>query len=150
MEDMRLYEPSNQYEDIYQVTENMNRVLPDDPTATSIEVIAGKVVKFMLTEKGSDAFEPEYGSISMHYQQMSPSFLPQFKREVAMDVENCYRFIKKAEAANNVEGELLAKINVLKIVYDALRTPWRVDVYIEIITTYGKHAVVSITPRTER
>lgn len=150
MIDMRLYEPSNEFEDIHRVTENMARVLPDDPTATSIEVIAGKVVKFMLTEKGSDAFEPEYGSISMHYRQMAPSFLPQFKREVAMDIEECYRFIKKAESLNDVEGELLEKINILKIVYDPLRTPWRVDVYIEIITTWGKHAVVSITPRTER
>jgi hypothetical protein len=148
MIDIRLYKPSGEYYDTNNSSEGMDRVVPDDAIARSIEVIAGKVVKFMLTEKGSDAFDGEYGGTSMHYQQMSQMFLPQFKREVHTDVENCEKYIKKSEIANNVSGEKLLTINVLKISYDPVRTPTRVDVFLEINTTLGKRACVAITNRT--
>ena len=149
MIDMRLYKPSGNYEDVNFISEGMERVVPDDATATSIEVIAGKVVKYMLTEKGSDAFDPDYGGTSMHYQQISSAFLPQFRREVGIDVENCQKYIKETEIARNVEGERLLNINLLKVVYKPRVTPNRVDVYLEIITTYGKRACVAITSRTD-
>ena len=127
----------------------MDRVLPDDPSAKSIEVIAGKVVKFMLTEKGSDAFNPDYGGTSMHYLQMSPAFMPQFRSEVYADVAACEAFIKNAELDSELEGEMLDHINVVQILYDPVVSPDRVDVYLEVFTTYGKRAVVSITPKTD-
>lgn len=86
MLDMRLYRPSGNYEDVQKVSEEMDRVVPDDPTASGMEIIAGKVVKFLLTEKGSDAFNPDYGGTSMHWLQIAPQSLPQFKREVFQDV----------------------------------------------------------------
>ena len=148
MLDMRLYKPSDNFEDAQKYIEEMDRVIPDDPTARSIEVIAGKVVKYLLTEKGSDAFDFNYGGTSMHYRQIAPEFLPQFRREVAIDVENCERYIKDKEVSNGVEGERLHSIKLLKVVYEPRLTPTRVDVYLEIFTTYGKHACVAITSRT--
>lgn len=148
MLDMRLYRPSGIYEDVQKVSEEMDRVVPDDPTAEGMEVIAGKVVKFLLTEKGSDAFNPEYGGTSMHWLQIAPQSLPQFKREVFQDVENCKKFLYSADLDYGVDGERLSNINILRIAYDPVRTPNRVDVYLEIITSLGKRAVVAITPRT--
>lgn len=148
MLDMRLYKPTGNYEDVQQYIEQMERVIPDDPTARSIEVIAGKVVKYMLTEKGSDAFDSSYGGTSMHYQQLSPEYLPQFKREVAVDVQNCERYIKEKEESNSVTGERLHSIKLLRVEYNPYITPGRVDVYLEVFTTYGKHACVAITTRT--
>lgn len=148
MLDLRLYKPSGIFEDTAKVSEEMERVHPEDPSARSIEVIAGKVVKFMLTERGSDAFNAEYGGTSMHYLQMSPTFLPQYKREVFQDVENCIRFIKETEANQGVTGERLETIKVIRIAYNPRITPWRVDVYLEVITTKGKRAVVALNPRT--
>lgn len=148
MLDMRLYRPSGIYEDVQKVSEEMDRVVPDDPTASGMEVIAGKVVKFLLTEKGSDAFNPDYGGTSMHWLQIAPQSLPQFKREVFQDVQNCIKFLKVADLEYNVDSDRLETINILRVAYDPIRTPNRVDVYLEIITTQGKRAVVAITPRT--
>ena len=149
MIDLRLYKPSGQYVyNTHNEVEIMDSVVPDDTTTSSIEVIAGKVVKFMLTEKGSDAFNPDYGSISMHHMQISQIYIPELRREVDVDVAYCERFLKQAEIDCNVVGEKLYKINVMDVVYKPLITPNRVDVYLEIITTYGKHACVAITNRT--
>lgn len=146
--DMRLYTPSGVYLDSRLVTEEMDRVAPDDPSADGIEVIAGKVVKFLLTEKGSDAFNPLYGGTSMHWRQIAPQSLPHFKREVFQDIQNCIKFLRQADFEYENEGERLKTINLLRVAYDPYRTPNRVDVYIEVITTLGKRAVVAITPRT--
>jgi hypothetical protein len=150
MQDIRLYKPSGIYTDKKQFIEIMYGVNPDDSTARSIEVIAGKVVKYMLTVKGSDAFDPDYGSTSMHYLHMSAMFFPQFKREVYADVENCENFIKRAEQSMGTASDKLYKINVLDIVYNIKNTPDRVDVHLEILTTQGKRACVAITNRTDR
>lgn len=149
MIDLRMYKPSGNFEDTRSNTEVMSAVNAEDSTATSIEVIAGKVVKYMLTEKGSDAFDADYGSTSMHYVQLSPDYLPQFKREVLIDVENCQRYIKEKETDYSVDGERLYTIELLDIRYEPWLTPGRVDVYIEIVTTYGKRACVAITSRTD-
>ncbi len=148
MADMRLYCATGIYDGVEKTSEQMDRVVADDPVTTGIEVIAGKVVKFLLTEKGSDAFNPLYGGTSMHYKQISPTFLPQYKLEVFRDVENCRKFLMEADLEYEVDGEKLQTLNLLKVVYDPLRSPDRVDVYIEIITTLGKRAVVAITPRS--
>ena len=144
MLDMRLYKPSGEFTDIRRDSENMSRVLPDDPSASDIEVIAGKVVKFLLTEKGSDAFNPDYGGTSLHYLQISPAFLPQLRREVFADVDACLRFIQKAELAGEVSGERLERINIIKVHYDPKLSPNRLDVYLEIFTTRGNRAVVAL------
>lgn len=148
MLDMRLYNPTGVYDGVERISERMERVIPDDASASGIEVIAGKVVKFLLTEKGSDAFTPEYGGTSMHWQQIASASLPQFKREVFQDIQNCEKFLKSSDNAYGVNGEKLLAINLLKVVYDPRVSPNRVDVYIEIVTTRGKRAVVAITPRS--
>lgn len=146
--DMRLYTATDIYEDAALTSEWMNRVHADDKITSGMEVIAGKVVKFMLTEKGSDAFNPEYGGTSMHYLQISSDYLPRYQMEVMQDLENCLKFISESEIAASVTEDRIASIKLLDVSYDQYNTPTRVDVYIEIITMQGKRAVVAITPRT--
>ena len=151
MQDLRLYNPTGIYAAReYGGSEQMKLVNPEDPTAVSIEVIAGKVVKFLLTARGSDAFNPEYGGVSMHHEQISQAYIPQLTFEIHNDVEACTRFIKNAEKNYSVGGERLSHIVVRDVRYDARLTPYRVDVYLEVFTTYGKSAVVAITNNTSR
>ena len=149
MLDIRFYKDTGRYLDIYGTDEYMQEDLPDAPSATSIEVIAGKVVKYLLTEKGSDAFDPMYGGRALHYRQISTQFIPQLTFELYADVEACISFIKKAEENANVTGERLANVIVKDVRYDPVRYPNRLDVYIEIITTLGKRAVVVINNKTD-
>ena len=142
MLDLRLYSPTGNYADRNNVSEYMQLVRPDDPSALDIEVIAGKVVKFMLTSRGSDAFSPDYGGVSMHHTQISQAFIPQLTLEVHDDVRRCTEFIKNTDGN---EQERLLRINVLDIRYNALLSPDRVDVYLEILTTKNNRAVVAIT-----
>lgn len=142
MLDLRLYSPTGNYADRNNVSEYMQLVRPDDPSALDIEVIAGKVVKFLLTSRGSDAFTPEYGGVSMHHPQISQAFIPQLTLEVHDDVRRCTEFIKSTDGN---EQERLLRINVLDIRYNALLSPDRVDVYLEILTTKNNRAVVVIT-----
>jgi len=151
VQDLRLYNPTGIYaEKDLGGGEQMRLVMPEDPTATSIEVIAGKVVKFLLTARGSDAFNPTYGGVSLHHVQISQAYIPQLTFEVHSDVEACTAFIKDMEKNYAVRGERLSHINVRDIRYDPRLTPYRIDVYLEIVTTLGKRAVVAITNQTGR
>jgi len=148
MEDLRLYNPTGIYADKeYGGGEQMELVNPEDPKAISREVIAGKVVKYLLTARGSDAFNPDYGGVALHHVQISPAYIPQLTFEVHTDVENCTAFIKNAEKNYSVDGERLSHIIVRDIRYNARLTPWRVDVYLEVFTTYGNRAQVVISNR---
>lgn len=144
MLDLRLYSPTGNYADRNRLSEYMQLVKPDDPSALDIEVIAGKVVKFMLTSRGSDAFVPEYGGVSMHHAQICKTFIPQLTLEVHDDVRRCTEFIKNTDSHDQ---ERLLRINVLDIRYNAILSPDRVDVYLEILTTKNNRAVVAITTR---
>ena len=132
MLDLRLYNPTGNYTDQTNSSEYMQLVRPEDPSASGIEVIAGKVVKYLLTGRGSDAFDPGYGGVSMHHTQISQAFIPQLTLEVHDDVRRCTEFIKRTDGNDQ---ERLLRINVLDIRYNARLSPDRVDVYLEILTT---------------
>lgn len=142
MLDLRLYNPTGNYTDQTNSSEYMQLVRPEDPSASGIEVIAGKVVKYLLTGRGSDAFDPGYGGVSMHHTQISQAFIPQLTLEVHDDVRRCTEFIKRTDGNDQ---ERLLRINVLDIRYNARLSPDRVDVYLEILTTKNNRAVVALT-----
>ena len=144
MLDLRLYNPTGNYTDQTNSSEYMQLVRPEDPSASGIEVIAGKVVKYLLTGRGSDAFD---GGVSMHHTQISQAFIPQLTLEVHDDVRRCTEFIKKTDGNDQ---ERLLRINVLDIRYNARLSPDRVDVYLEILTTKNNRAVVALTTDRRR
>lgn len=147
MLDLRLYNPTGNYADQTNSSEYMQLVRPEDPSASGIEVIAGKVVKYLLTGRGSDAFDPGYGGVSMHHTQISQALIPQLTLEVHDDVRRCTEFIKRTDGNDQ---ERLLRINVLDIRYNARLSPDRVDVYLEILTTKNNRAVVALTTDRRR
>lgn len=119
--------------------------------ANGIEILGGKVVKFLLTEKGSDAFEPEYGGTALHHTQISQSFIPKLRLELLEDLDRCAQFIKRSDLNIPLysDAERLYALNLKDVQYNR-QTPNRLDVYLEIISTTGKREVVTITNNTDR
>lgn len=146
MIDLKYYEVTGVYADGHRTSELTERLAPDAPVARSIEVIAGKVVKYLLTARGSDAFNPGYGGIAFQSTHINERYMPQFTLEINKDVENCEYDLKNIDRRDNVEGERLFKIYVRDIRYSPRTDPGRVDVYLEIVTTYDNRAVVCIHP----
>lgn len=154
MIDTRLYSATNRIVRNNEVHyEEMDLVTADSTPATSVEILANKVVKFMLTARGTDAFEPNYGGVSMHHGQICDAYLPKLRLEVLDDISRCQTYINQSEsqlAANDADSERLYTIVLRDIRYNPLVTPTRVDVYIEIISTTGKREVVAITNNTDQ
>ena len=59
------------------------------------------------------------------------------------------KFIKRSEENAQVDGERLANVIVRDVRYDPVLYPNRLDVYLEVVTTYGKRAVVCINNKTD-
>ena len=151
MIDLRFYKSVDNITKTTEVfNERMELSVSSEPVAHSIEILAGKVVKYLLTAKGSDAFDPNYGGISLHHTQMSEDYLPKFRLEVLEDLANCADYIRSTSEKQlddyDTESDRLYTINLIDIKYVVFT---RVDVYIEIISTNGKHHVVTITKNTE-
>lgn len=66
-----------------------------EKAATGIEVIAGKVIKYLLTIKGSDVFAPGYGSTLLEYTQITRHNLPRLHMELLTEIRNCTAFIQE-------------------------------------------------------
>lgn len=150
--DIRLYTASgNVVKTLTQFNEQMNSVKADSIPANGIEILAGKVVKFFLTEKGSDALEPDYGGISMHHVQLSSAYLPKLRLEILDDISRCIDYIRAGEITlpDTDVSERIYSITLKKIVYQPTVTPGRLDVYLDIMSVAGKHEVVAVTSNTE-
>lgn len=65
------------------------------PSAKDDEVIINKVLKFLLTEKGTDLFDPEYGSNWVILSRsISIDNLDRLSIEVTNDIERCKSYLK--------------------------------------------------------
>lgn len=151
MIDLRFYKSDNDItKTISEFYERMELSSSSEPVASSIEILAGKVVKYLLTARGSDAFDPDYGGTAFHYTQLSEAYIPKFRLEVLDDLSRCADYIRTKSEAQlsdyDTETDRLYTINLIDIKYTILT---RIDVYIEIISTKGKHHVVTITKNTE-
>lgn len=146
--DLRLYLNTGTYDSYPDVSELTSRSKADSYNATGIEVIANKVVKFLLTYKGTDALDPDYGGIALHYGQISESFMPRFSMEMQNDVQRCREFIRKTELSLPSTAEKMRNLILQDIKYNSKISPDRVDVYIEIITTSNNRALVALPNRT--
>jgi phage baseplate assembly protein W len=111
---------------------------------TSIEVIANKVVKFLLTATGSDPFEPTYGSSLMTYTQIVKGILPQIQLELIGAIARCTAYIKASEPANAPDTERLHSITLTKMVFGGEVAADVVHVYINIKTIAGNDAMLQI------
>lgn len=145
--DVRLYSSTGKYVDISSSSELTNSALADALVASGIEVLGNKVVKFLLTQKGSDALDPNYGGVALHYGQISKAFIPRLTLEMQNDILRCREYLRKAESGLSKSTEKISNIVLQDIKYDELASPDRVDVYIEIITTKNNRALVALQSR---
>ena len=143
--DLRLYRRSGQFETVAgRSAEIQTEVLADAPRANGVERIAGKVVKFLLTEKGSDAFAPDYGGTALHFVQMAEAHLPRLRLDVQADIQRCIDYLCRAEQELPAGAERLQKVTLLSVEYDAEARSGGVAVRVEVLTTRGNRALVAL------
>lgn len=119
---------------------------PDDPTTTErLRVICNKVLKYLLTYRGSDAYDASYGSLAIHRKHISPALLPEIRMELLEDIADCTRYLQTAEAEKLDDSEeRLSSITLVSMNYDRQADPTRLDIYLLIQTTYGNRAVIEV------
>lgn len=143
--DLRLYRRSGHFETVARrPAEIQTEVMADADTARGVECIAGKVVKFLLTGKGSDAFDPEYGGTALHMVQFAASHLPKLRLDVQSDIRRCVDYLSRAEQELPAGTERLHTVTLLGVEYDASDPRGGVAVRLEIITTKGERALVAL------
>lgn len=147
MIDIRLYTNTGTYADLQSSSELMSANALADIPAYGVEVIANKVVKFLLTAYGSDVLDPEYGGWAFTHSQMAESYIPKFTLELQDDIARCLGYVNAAESSMDSTAEKLQAISIKSIDYNAVLTPDRLDVTLEIYTTYNRTAVLSL-PRS--
>ena len=111
-----------------------------EPAADGLEVLANKVVKYMLTGKGSDAFNPDYGSTSMHHRQIERSYIPMLRLEIMEDLRRCLAFIKATE--DNDSAVRIGDIQLLSVELDQESGLTRVR--ISVTDTNGSYALLDL------
>ena len=124
--------------------EHMDFAGLETPCATGVEILANKVVKFLLTTKGSDALDPEYGSTAFSYTQVSKDFLQRLRIEIQRDITRCFRFIKSTESSLDISSRALLGSIILRDVSLTVGKASGCTVKIEIVTTSGTTAILDI------
>lgn len=140
--DIRLFNASGQFVDKHNSSELMESSSLEKISASRLEVIGNKVVKFLMTSYGSDAFEPTYGSKAMFNSQISSQYVPILKLEFMNDLQRCAEFIKKSENSSNTE--VLSTLSLVDLVYDPDTSPTAIHVYIKITTSENNSAVLQV------
>lgn len=139
--DIRLYSASGVFVDTS--TERMDPSSPELASSTGLEVIAGKVIKYLLTYKGSDAFDPEYGSTALHTKYMSPEYLSKFTLELKQDIEECVSYLHRSESSLPEGTEKLSSITLSNVQYNS-KVRDRIDITLDIKTTAGNSAAIHV------
>lgn len=143
--DLRLYRRSGRYETVARrVAEIQAEVAAGADTARGVECIAGKVVKYLLTQQGSDAFAPDYGGTALHVAQIAATHLPRLRLDVQADILRCVAYLSRAEQELPAGAERLQTVTLLGVDYDPAARSGGVSVRIEILTTRGNRALVAL------
>ncbi len=114
-----------------------------ETTRERLRIICSKVLKYLMTAKGSDAFDASYGGNALHARNVSELMLPQIRLSLLNDIADCTEYIKESER-NKVRStmECLDKITLVSLDYDKKKDPTALRVRLHITTTYGNSAVI--------
>lgn len=114
--------------------------------SNGIEVLANKVVKFLLTIQGSDITDPDYGCTLPGYTLISDLEVPRLQLQLVADIERCARYIKTTEyAGSDADMDIrLASIELIKLSYDKSIARDTLQVYIRITAKSAEEAVLQI------
>ena len=125
-------------------TDDMRACSLSDNIATDIEVLAGKVVKYLFTIRGSDVFDPSYGSHLMEYTQITKQDMSRLHMELLSGIRDCTAFIQKGEDANCLEERKLQSIQLIDLKYNSRGSRDRVDIFIKIVSKAGKEVLLDV------
>lgn len=148
--DIRLYRTTGNFPLSPEPIEELEGTLLSTPKVSSrSEVLANKVLKYFLTDKGTDLLDKDYGSTCFQTTQISKKYLPLFKLEVKNDVDRCLQYFQKRDKGKERITQIILKDikyidNSEKTATRAfLDTPW-VSVALEVITNKNNRASVEV------
>lgn len=106
-----------------------------------LETIANKVVKYMLTDQGSDMLEPYYGipQWTLVYNDMS-----RLTYEISNTLSKCEVYIKAGENKLPDTTEKLAKLSLVKLDASSRVT---LHVHLSILTTFNNYALLDVSKK---
>lgn len=142
--DIRLYTTTHIFSGTDGSSEFMRPTpLADNPTGR-METLANKVVKFMLTSRGSDALNPSYGSYLPTYTMVSSAYLPKMQLEVQEDLHRCVKYIRDTERTLPADVERLVAVEMVDFKYDQENSRGRIDIYLRIRTSQGNNSLLTL------
>jgi len=117
------------------------------PTTSRLETIVNKVVKFLITDYNSNAFDPTYGSKWTTYTQIRESYIPQFILLINSDISRCISYIRNSEVSlpNTIEKLSTIKFNGLEYSTPTFESTTRILVNITIYTNFNNKALFTLT-----
>ena len=103
-----------------------------------LETIANKVVKYILTDKGSDMVDPTYGSFTstQNYNE-----LQRITYDFSNTLSSCIEYIKRYEQQLPSTTEKLKTVNLLSIEVVDRST---LKIRISILTTFNNYALLDV------
>lgn len=111
-----------------------------------LQIICGKVLKYLLTARGSDAYDPTYGSRALHRTHVAPSLVPEIRMELLEDIHDCVTYLRTAENAKlSTTAERLYSVQLIDLHYNRTSAPDRLDVHLLIRSNQGRTAVIKVT-----
>lgn len=114
------------------------------PAVSGLELIVGKVVKFLLTELGSDLFDPAYGSTWVGMAQVSGSYLPRLRVTINSDLQRCVAYITEQEKSLPPSTERLQSVTFEGFKKDSSTGVEVILLSIRVRTTQNNIAIFSI------
>lgn len=132
MSDLRLYKELYYSHPLEIVDVKGNRT-------SRLETIANKVVKYILTDRGSDMVDPTYGS---SFIPTSTTDLQRITYVVANTITSCITFIKDTERSLSNTIEKLSTINLLSV---EIIDRDKLKIRISILTTFKNYALLDVS-----
>lgn len=105
-------------------------------------VLANKVVKYLLTSKGSDTVDPDYGCRLIDFTQISKNQLSRLHMEVLDGISDCTKFIKSTEDKSLPAEDRLKSITLTDLKYGGPLSRDSVHIYLKITTMAGTQALL--------
>lgn len=139
--DVLLYRTSGNFVD--KGSEVMDSSILSSRVSERLETIANKVTKYLLTTKGSDPHEPDYGSYLSSIRMASEELLPKIIVDINSFIVECEDYIKDKERYLPYDSEKLSSLRLIDVVYDR-NTPDALHIYIQIVTTKNNNSILDL------
>lgn len=105
------------------------------PPTTAGEVLANKVVKYLLTYRGTDALEPYYGGTALHQTQVGKNYVVQLRSMMQSDIADCISYIKSTET--DYTEYKLGDVKLVEFTFDETAKGIQLHVHIAVYDTDG-------------